>query len=326
MESADCNKLHTNLEEIRARWRENFDDLLHQQGTADPNACSLIQQREIRGKLSEPITAIELEEALQSTRCGKTPGQDGIPADLWKYGGQSELLRLLTTCLMKLCVSQDVKDAVIVTIKKKKGLRSEFGDHRGISLLSTAGNFLAKIILNRIEKILEEVLPESQCGFRANRSTIEMIFSFRQLQKKSHRTTSSTVCGLFSKAFDTVDRETLWKVLKLHGCPCKVVNTIKSFHEGMSGKVSICSNISDAFTINHGVKQGCVLAPSLFTLYLASILETMGLNLNKGVYLRTRSAGKRFYFGRLSLQIHNADYFALVATNAHDIQEIFDRF
>ena len=139
-------------------------------------------------ELSAPISERELEKALKTTRCGKAPGQDGIPAEIWKAGGQNlkrELLRLYNACLANSCVPKDFKDATIITIYKKKGLRSDCGNHRGISLLSIAGKILAKIILNRIKKISEEVLPESQCGFRAGRSTIDMIFTLRQLQEKA---------------------------------------------------------------------------------------------------------------------------------------------
>ena len=95
------------------------------------------------------------------------------------------LLELFNACWDTECLPQDFKDAVIVTVYKKKGQRSECGNHRGISLLVTAGKIMAKIILNRIKAISEEVLPESQCGFRAGRSTTDMIFTLRQLQEKA---------------------------------------------------------------------------------------------------------------------------------------------
>lgn len=82
-------------------------------------------------------------------------------------------------------VPQDFKDATIVTIYKRKGDRAECGNHRGISLLSVAGKILAKILQHRLQSLAEDILPESQCGFRANRSSQDMIFTLRQLQEKS---------------------------------------------------------------------------------------------------------------------------------------------
>ena len=58
------------------------------------------------------------------------------------------------------------------------------GNYRGISLLSIAGKILARILLNRILPLAEEVLPESQCGFRPTRGTTDMVFVARLLQEK----------------------------------------------------------------------------------------------------------------------------------------------
>ena len=69
---------------------------------------------------------------------------------------------------------------------KNKGDRAECGNSRGISLLSSAGKVLARILLKRlISTISENLLPETLCGFRTNWSTVEMVFSLRQLMEKS---------------------------------------------------------------------------------------------------------------------------------------------
>ena len=56
-------------------------------------------------------------------------------------------------------------------------------------------------------------------------------------------------------------------------------------------ELSIGGDISNAFEINHGVKQGCVLAPTLFALYLAAVLDTMTIELSGCVYIKTRMDG-----------------------------------
>ena len=87
----------------------------------------------------------------------------------------------------------------------------------------------------------EKILPESQCGFRASRSTTDPIFTVRQLQKKSieQQRPLFTVFIDFTKAFDTVDGNLLWELLEHHGCPDIFVKIIREFYEGMQATVLV---------------------------------------------------------------------------------------
>ena len=118
-------------------------------------------------------------------------------------------------------VPQAWKDASIVPIYKK-GDRTDCGNYRGISLLSTACKIFARILLNRLSThITPEVVLETQYGFRGNRSTVNMIFCLRQLQEKciGQDRPLYMVFVDFSKAFDTVGRTRLWQLLRKYGCP-----------------------------------------------------------------------------------------------------------
>ena len=97
-----------------------------------------------------------------------------------------KLLSLYTSVWSNGTVPQEFKDAQIVHIFKRKGDRSVCDDHRGISLLSIPGKILAHIILNPLMQHVNDhnILPRSQCGFRGSRSTMDMIFTARQLQEK----------------------------------------------------------------------------------------------------------------------------------------------
>ena len=122
--SADGCQLYTNIEDITARWKEHFCNLLNQQGEADPRACHKKEQRETKEELSDPITGDEGVKAIKSTRGGKALGQDGIPAELWRHGGlqpRKELVKLSNAHWSNECIPQDFKDAFIITIYKKKG-------------------------------------------------------------------------------------------------------------------------------------------------------------------------------------------------------------
>ena len=77
-----------------------------------------------------------------------------------------------------------MRDSKIITIYKNKVERNDCNNYRGISLRSIVGKVFARVILIRLQKLTERIYPESQCGFSAERSTIDMIFSLRQLQEK----------------------------------------------------------------------------------------------------------------------------------------------
>ncbi|VDM06026.1 unnamed protein product [Schistocephalus solidus] len=109
-------------------------------------------------------------------------------------------------------VPQDFKDVTFVHLYKRKGNRQLYDNHRVISLLNIAGNIVARILLNRLNGHLEKgLIPESQCGFRRDRVTTDMIFANRQLQEKCQemRTHLYTTFVDLTKAFDTVNRDGL---------------------------------------------------------------------------------------------------------------------
>ena len=162
-------------------------------------------------------------------------------------------------------------------------------------LLSTTGQILAKILLKRLQTIAELILPESQCGFRTSRFTINMIFTLRQLQEKAFDQQQSLYMVFIdlSKAGDTVDRSTLWILLRRYGCPEIFVKLVQEFHDGMAGSVSVGGTITYPFEISHGLKQGCVFAPTLFTLFLGAVLSAVSEHLSIGVFIRTRTDGQQ---------------------------------
>ena len=137
----------------------------------------------------------------------------------------------------KEAIPQEFKAATIIHLFKRKGNPQICDNHRGISLLSIAGKILARVILNRLNEHLEQsgLLPESQCGFRKDRETIDMIFTARQIQEKCQKQNVDlhmTFVGL-TKAFYTVSRKGLGKIMAKFGCPAKLIAMVRQFHDGM---------------------------------------------------------------------------------------------
>jgi len=335
--------LLTDKADVKNRWKEHFQNLLNQSSNTDPNVLNNMDKRPSITAMDNPPTLEEVADAVKSLKNGKAAGADGIPSEVFKFGGPSIVQALHT--LFKNCwdtaeVPQDFKDATIVTIFKK-GDRTQCGNYRGISLLSTAGKILAKVLLSRLQQAANKVLPESQSGFRANRSTMDPIFTLRQLQEKSIEQQQPLYMVFidFTKAFDTVDRNMLWKVLEHYGCPDNIVKIMQEFHNGMQATVRVDGDTTESFPVCHGVKQGCVLAPTLFGIYLAAVLEVASNNscdVQKGVYLRSRTDGNLFNLARLRAEskcreicvdeLLYADDSALVAQSLEDLQAMLDRF
>ena len=221
-----------------------------------------------------------------------------------KYGGP-KLCRRVHAIIVKAWESETIpnewRDSNIVTIFKK-GNRADCKNYRGISLLAVIGKIFARIILQRlVQHISETILPKTQCGFRRDRSTIDMIFAARQIQEKCREQNIGLYLIFFdlTKAFDTVSREALWKLLERYGCPPKFINLIRLFHDHIRGQVVLGKSTSKFVPISNGVKQGCVLAPSLFGIFLTAVIQEAYKDRDEGIYIRYRTDGKLFNIARL---------------------------
>lgn len=288
-----------------ARWAEHYQELYSRETVVTDTAVENTSPLPVMEELDDPPTIEELSKAIDSLASGKAPGNDGIPPEVIKAGKETSLLEhlheLLLQCWEEGSVPQDMRDANIITLYKNKGDRSDCNNYRGISLLSIVGKTFARVVLNRLQSLAERVYPESQCGFRAERSTIDMIFSLRQLQEKCREQRRPLYIAFIdlTKAFDLVSRSGLFTLLHRIGCPPKLLRLITSFHKEMKGTVQYDGSSSDPFPIKSGVKQGCVLAPTLFGILFSLLLRYAFSQSEEGIYLHTRSDGSLFNLARL---------------------------
>ena len=140
----------------------------------------------------------------------------------------------------------------------------------------------------------------------------------------------------FTKAFDTVHRETLWKILRKIGCPDLWVDLIASVHSGRKASVSLKGELSEPFDVLNGVKQGCVLAPTLFSLCFSKVVDCTFDGCDKAVQIQARPGTNLFNFSKfksssrtksiLVRELMFADDRAFVAHSIEDMQEIVTRF
>jgi len=97
-----------------------------------------------------------------------------------------------------------------------------------------------------------------------------------------------------TKAFDSVNRQGLWLILHKIGCSNKFINVIRSFHEGMKGQVIESGVLSYLFGISNGTRQGCILAPLLFCIFVAMMLLVAFKDCDLDIPIQSRADGSVF--------------------------------
>ena len=183
LHSADRQVLFTDKASILSRWFEHFQSLFSADRIVQDPAVPRIPQQPFNAELDESPSAKEITKAMEQLRSDKAVGIDGIPPEFWKEGGPvllSKLHELFVCCWEQGKLPSDLRDAVIVTLFKNKGEKSDCSNYRGITLLFIAGKILARVLLNRFVLTLQKIIYEkTQCGFRANMGTTDMVFVLR---------------------------------------------------------------------------------------------------------------------------------------------------
>ena len=171
-------------------------------------------------------------------------------------------------------VSEDWVKQLTVPLHKKGSVKV-CDNYRGIALLSVPGKVFCRVIQMRLAQRAEQVLRTEQCGFRKGRGCVDQIFTLRIQSEKAREYNTSLYLAFVDlrKAYDSVSCEALWMVLeKRCHLPCKLVRILKSLHERTKGAVRAYGKVSSEFDVTTGVRQGDVLAPVLFNLFLDAVI------------------------------------------------------
>ena len=270
-------KLCTGHDDTLQRWHQHFHGVLNVRSSYDVGVVNAVSDEyPVRSELADPPTEEEVMEAMGKLKLGKAGGKSGILPEMVRgCGGElmDYILDMFHTVWMEQRVPQEWRDALLVPIPKKGDL-TQCDNWRGISLLDVVGKLFTKVVQVRLQRVAEEVLPDSQCGFRAGRGCADMVFCTRQLVEKAreHNTTLYLLFVDLRKAYDSVPREALWQVLRKYGVPPSLVTIIRSLHDGMKAEVTVDGAITPEIEVTNGLRQGCTIAPTLFNLYFNLVM------------------------------------------------------
>ena len=225
---------------------------------------------------SHPILREEVEAAVKSLKPGKNAGVDNIPAELLQAGGETMIDVLLNIC-NKIWQTGEWPtpwtQSLVITLPKKGNLL-QCQNYRTINLISHASKVMLKILLNRLTLQAETIIAEEQAGFRPGRSTTEQIFSLRILCERylQHQQDLFHVFVDFKKAFDRVWHAALWSTMKLYNINANLIKVIESLYSKATRAVYYNGSVGEWFRTTVGVRQGCLLSPTLFNIFLERIM------------------------------------------------------
>ena len=162
----------------------------------------------------------------------------------------------------------------------KKGNAKECSNYHTIALISHASKVMLKILQARLQQYANRELPDVQPGFRKGRGTRDQIVNTHWIIKKARQFQKNIYFGFtdYAKAFDFVDHNKMWKILKEMEISGHVTCLLRNLYVGQEATVRTRNGTTDWFQIGKGVYQGSILSPSLFNLYAEYIMRNAWLD------------------------------------------------
>ena len=138
---------------------------------------------------------------------------------------------------------------------------------------------MLKILQARLQQYVNHELPDVQAGFRKDRGARDQIANIHWITGKAREFQENIYfCFIdYAKAFNCVDHNKLWKILKEMGIPDHLTCLLRNLYAGQEATVRTGHGTTDWFHIGKGGRQGCILSPCLFNLYAEYIMRNSGL-------------------------------------------------
>ena len=211
----------------------------------------------------------------------KVSGGDGIPVELFQIL-KDDTVKVLQAIHQQIWKTQQWpqgwKRSVFIPIPKK-GNAKECSNYCTIALISHASRVMLKILPAKLQQYVNRELPDVQAGFRKSRGTRDQIAITRWIMEKARELQKNIYfCFIvYAKAFDCVDHNKLWKILKEMGIPEYRTCLLRNLYAGQEATVRTGHGTTDWFQIGKGIRQGCTLSPCLFNFYAEYIMRNAGL-------------------------------------------------
>ena len=273
------------------------------------------------------FTTTEFAAAKATLKQGKSAGPDGIPPEVVVNCDLDDILLGFCNRLLIYDDMPSVWSLSNIIPVPKSGDLSKPDNYRGISLTCVTDKLFNRMVLNRIRDPIDPHLRCAQNGFRKGRSTVAQILALRRLIEEVKRNNLTAVlCFIdFRKAFDSIHRGVMIKILRAYGVPPNLLRAIETMYRNTSAKVVTPDGESEEFRIHAGVMQGDTLAPFLFIIALDYALRKAisGREEELGFTLTHRQS--RRHPAVVLTDLDYADDICLVSKEVEQAQELLTR-
>ena len=220
--------------------------------------------------LTSEVTEMEICKALQGMKSGKSPGIDGLTVEFYKTFWEEikkEFVELVKFIFKSKTISKMNKG--IITLTPKEGDPSVITNWRPITMLNVDFKVVAKIITNRLKNVLHLIISREQFCCVGDRSINNMNSIMRDIifYANENDEAAALINLDWSKAFDRVDHDFLYKILSNFGFDPSFILLIKMLYIDAESILCINGNMSEPFPIKKSVRQGCPLSMILFIIY-----------------------------------------------------------
>lgn len=251
-------------------WKDYFSTLLN---TSYISTVDIINHEDM-GKV-DCFTFDDVTNAINTLKAGKSAGKDGLRAEAFKHANESLRVYLCMFFNAVLChgyIPLNLMDTIIVpVVKDKKGDLESKDNYRPIALTTVMSKIFEILILNRYENSI--TTTDHQFGFKQRHSTDMCVYTFKQvIEYYKSKSSPMYICFLdASKAFDRVNHKLLFKKLLDRNVPCLIVRVLLFWYVNQCFFVKWGSVLSQSFSVSRGVRQGGILSPILFNIYIDSL-------------------------------------------------------
>jgi len=278
---ATCVDRQSGEENIANMWQSHYKSLLNSVNNEKFKDDVIKDVSEIVVSDDMYVRAEEVRMICNKLEPGKSAGPDNLPNEALKHCNEKAYVLLamcFTTCFIHGFLPNNmIRSEIVPLVKNKCGNLADKNNYRPVALANISSKLLEMVMLSRLEEYLWTT--DNQFGFKKNLSTDLCIYTLRECIEfyKSRNTTIFVTFLDASKAFDRLHHWTLFRKLCKRGAKAYLVRIIMYWYRSQEMHVRWGRTLSDPFNVSNGIKQGGILSPLLFNIYM----NDLSLVLNK---------------------------------------------